>query len=221
MVYTTMCPQVLSVNVGRPAPLRTGRRMTTSAIVKRPVEGRVAVRRHNVAGDQQADPENHGGEAQAVYAYAIEDVRWWERELGRELGTGFFGENLTLAGVEANEALIGERWRVGTAELQVTCPRIPCLKLAARVGDVGFVKRFARAGRPGPYLAVVREGELAAGDAVEVLERPEHGVTVRLMLEATVVDREKLPLLAPARPYYLPKVAEFLDELERFRLDGE
>lgn len=214
-----MTGRVLSVNVGQPEPLRTGKQLTTSSIRKRPVEGRVAVRGHNVAGDRQADPVNHGGEAQAVYAYAIEDVRWWEAELGRELGPAFFGENLTLEGLDANEALIGERWRVGTVELEVTCGRIPCLKLAARVGDVGFVKRFARASRPGAYLAVVREGELGAGDVVEVVDRPGHEVTVRLMTAAVLLDRSKLPLLRPARPFYRARVAEFMDGLDAFRLD--
>jgi MOSC domain-containing protein YiiM len=216
-----MPPRVLSVNVGRPAPLRTGKQITTSAIVKRPVEGRVAVRGVNVDGDRQADLLNHGGEAQAVYAYAVEDVRWWEGELGRDLAPGFFGENLTIEGLDVDEARIGERWRIGSVELQVTAPRIPCLKLASRVGDIGFVKRFARAGRPGAYLAIAREGELGAGDAVEVLERPDHDVSVRLMAEATVLDRSKLPLLAPARPFLHARVAEFLDQLEAFVLDGE
>jgi MOSC domain-containing protein YiiM len=211
--------RVLSVNVGRPAPLQTPRRTLVSAIDKRPVEGPVRVAGDRVEGDRQADTVNHGGAAQAVYAYAIEDVRHWETDLGRPLGPGFFGENLTLEGVDASGALIGERWRIGTAELTVTAPRIPCAKLAARAGDPGFLKRFARGGRPGTYLAIAREGELEAGDAVEIVDRPAHDVSVALMLEATLVDRSLLPRLAAARAHLHPEVAAFLAQLDGFVLD--
>jgi len=214
-----MSGKVTSVNVGRPAPFSTGRRVVRSAIAKRPVQGRVALRDDRVAGDEQGDPVNHGGPAQAVYAYAVEDIAFWEAELGRPLGPAFFGENLTIEGLDVNGARIGETWRVGTALLQVTAPRIPCAKLGARAGDPRFIKRFARALRPGPYLAIAEPGDVAAGDAVEVVDRPPHDVTVALMAEATVVDRAKLPLLEPSRPFWHPVVAEFLDGLDGFRLD--
>ncbi len=201
---------MISVNVGRPADLRIGRRVVRSSIVKRPVDGRVAARGVNLEGDAQADRENHGGETQAVYAYAAEDAAWWSAELGRRLGPAAFGENLTLAGIELNAARIGERWRIGTVELRVTAPRIPCVKLGAVMGDPGFLRRFARAGRPGAYFAIAREGELGAGDTVEVLHRPDHAVTVALVAEAVLLDASRLPELEAARGDFTPKMAAFL-----------
>ena len=189
---------VLSVNVGPVAELRAGR-ARTSAIVKAPVAGRVAVRGVNVAGDDQADRRVHGGPDQAVYAYARESYVWWERELGRALTPATFGENLTLEGVEVDRALIGERWAIGSVVLEVTAPRIPCLKLEARIGERGFVRRFAAGRRPGAYLRIVQEGELAAGDAVEVFSRPDHDVTVALVSEAYLFDPALIARLAPAR----------------------
>src|SRR4051795_10741194 len=146
---------VLSVNVGRPAPLATGRRVVRSAIGKTPVPGPVAVRGVNLDGDDQADRKVHGGPDQAVYAYARESYEWWELELGRTLDPGTFGENLTLSGVDVDVAVIGERWAVGTCVLEVTGPRIPCQKLATRMGDPRFVKRFAAGRRPGAYLRIL------------------------------------------------------------------
>src|SRR4051795_3784699 len=126
---------VLSVNVGRPAPLATGRRVVRSAIGKTPVPGPVAVRGVNVDGDDQADRRVHGGPDQAVYAYARESYDWWEGELGRSLANGFFGENLTVLGVDVDGSLIGDVWAIGTTVLQVTSPRVPCQKLQTRVGE--------------------------------------------------------------------------------------
>src|SRR3954451_1018046 len=130
---------VLSVNVGRPAPLATGRRVVRSAIGKTPVPGPVAVCGVNVDGDDQADRRVHGGADQAVYAYAAESYAWWEEQLGRDLAPGTFGENLTVAGADVDAAVLGTRWRIGTVVLEVTAPRIPCAKLAARMADPGFV----------------------------------------------------------------------------------
>jgi MOSC domain-containing protein YiiM len=180
--------KVLSVNVGRPAEFRAGR-ARRSAIVKTPVAGRVAVRGINVEGDDQADRKVHGGPDQAVYAYARESYDWWEGELDRELANGFFGENLTLEGIDVDGAVIGETWAVGSTILQVTSPRVPCLKLQTRVGEPKFVKRFAAARRPGAYLRIVQEGELTAGDAVAILERPTHGVTLLRMNEILLFER--------------------------------
>ncbi|MDX6665203.1 MAG: hypothetical protein QOG68_1409, partial [Solirubrobacteraceae bacterium] len=136
--------RVESVNVGAVAEFVAGR-ARHSVIVKGPVAGRVAVRGVNVDGDDQADRRVHGGPDQALYAYSRESYAWWEGELGRPLAAGTFGENLTLSGVEVDRALIGERWAIGTAVLAVTAPRIPCLKLAKRMGDPAFVRRFAAA----------------------------------------------------------------------------
>src|SRR4051812_43402067 len=172
--------RLLSVNVGRPKQISVRRgRPLMSSIGKAPVEGRVRVEGINVGGDEQADCRVHGGPDKAVYAYASEDTAFWEDELGRELGPGAFGENLTTEGVDVSGAVVGEHWRIGAVELEVSQPRLPCSKLAIRLGEPQMVRRFATARRPGAYLRIVTEGELGAGDTVELLHRPEHGVTVR------------------------------------------
>ena len=193
-----MTGTLLSVNVGQPQTRPGGRRFVRSAIWKSPVEGRVAVRGVNVDGDDQADRRVHGGPDKAVYAYAAEDTRWWEAELGRSLGPGAFGENLTVEGIDVSGALIGERWQVGSAVLEVSETRVPCAKLAFRMGDPQFQKQFIGARRPGAYLRIVQEGEIGAGDEVRVVSRPEHDVTVRLMSEALLVDHALLPRLLEA-----------------------
>jgi MOSC domain-containing protein YiiM len=189
---------LLSVNVGQPQTRPGGRRFVRSAIWKEPVEGRVAVRGVNVEGDDQADRRVHGGPDKAVYAYAVEDTRWWESELGRELGPGAFGENLTTEGVDVSGALVGERWEIGATVLEVVQPRLPCFKLGIKFGDPRFLKRFGRASRPGAYLRIVTEGELGAGDEIRVVSRPEHGVTMRLMSDAILLDHALLPSLLEA-----------------------
>jgi MOSC domain-containing protein YiiM len=205
--------RVVSVNVGRPAPLETARRVVASAIRKAPVEGPVAVRGVNLAGDEQADKQHHGGVDQAVYAYASEDTAFWSDVTGLELAPAAFGENLTLAGVDVRGARIGERWRIGSAELRVTGPRVPCFKLEAKIGVRGFQKQFLHGGRYGAYLAIVQEGELQAGDAVEIVHRPDHGVTPALVIEALLLDRTRVPELAPARADMFPKLAGWYEEL--------
>ena len=188
-----------TVCVGRPQPVGLHRgRPVQSAIAKEPVEGRVRVEGVNVAGDEQADRRVHGGPDKAVYAYAREDTAWWESELGRELGPGAFGENLTVEGVAVSGALIGERWRLGTVELEVCQPRFPCFKLGLRFGDPQMLKRFTRAGRPGAYLRIVREGEIGAGDAIEVADRPDHGVTIALVARAVMIEPVLLEFAAAA-----------------------
>ena len=206
--------RVVSVNVGRPQPLATGKRVVQSAIGKTPVDGPVAVRGVNVEGDDQADRSVHGGPDQAVYAYASEDIAYWSDVTGRDLGPGAFGENLTTAGIDVSGARIGERWRIGTVELRVTGPRIPCFKLEARIGVPGFQKAFLHAGRPGAYFAITQEGELQAGDEVELLHRPDHDVSPRLTVETMWLDRSRLAEVAPAVPDMLPKLAEWYDELK-------
>lgn len=149
-----------------------------TAIDKRPVEGRVRAGRYGLYADVQADRGNHGGEDQAVYAYAAEDAAFWEPELGREVVPGLFGENLRTRGLDVSGALIGERWRVGSALLEVTHPRTPCATFARRLGSPPrWVRRFTEANRAGAYLRVVEPGELGAGDAVEVVFRPSHEVS--------------------------------------------
>jgi len=202
---------VVSVNVGpvRPYAVGTG---NVSAIVKGAVAGRVAVAGVNVAGDDQADRANHGGPDQAVYAYAAESYAWWEEELGRVLPPGIFGENLTLNGIDVDDALIGEEWLAGSVRLAVTAPRIPCVKLATRMGEPTFVKQFAAARRPGAYLRILEEGELGAGDAVEVVSRPDHDISVRFVNEAWLFDKSLLPRLRDAGDALAERGRAFLDE---------
>lgn len=192
--------ELLSVNVGRPAPIGIHRgQQAGSAILKRPVAGRVRVEGVNVAGDQQADWRVHGGPDKAVYAYAREDADWWAGELEREIPSGeMFGENLTTRGIDCSGAVIGERWRIGTTLLEVCQPRVPCYKLGLRFGDPLMLKRFAQASRPGAYLRIVEEGEIGAGDAIELLERPDHGVTIRLVSDAMLLDETLLAEVLPA-----------------------
>jgi MOSC domain-containing protein YiiM len=185
--------KVVSVNVGAPETVEHRDRVVLTAIWKRPVSGRVAVRGVNLAGDDQADRSVHGGVDKAVYAYAREDYEWWAGELGAEaLEPGTFGENLTVSGLDLNTAKVGERWRVGSALLEVSEPRFPCFKLGLRMGDPKFLKRFAAARRPGLYLRIAEEGELGAGDDIEVVDRPRHAVTIGLFAEAYLGDRGRL-----------------------------
>jgi len=203
---------VISVNVGRPQQLSVRRgRPLMSAIGKVPVEGPVRVAGVNLEGDDQADRRVHGGPDKAVYAYAAEDTAFWAEELGRELGPGAFGENLTTEGIDVSGAVVGERWRIGDVELEVAQPRLPCSKLALRLGEPKMVKRFAQASRPGAYLRILREGSLAAGDAVEVVSRPEHGVTVRDVSDAILLD-ETLLGSASSAPELPPSLAEWMRE---------
>jgi len=171
--------RVLSVNVGAPRDFEYAGRPARSAIWKSPVSGRIAARGVNLEGDSQADRKAHGGPDKAVYAYAREDARWWEQAIGRSLAFGEFGENLTTEEIEVNEALVGERWKVGSAVLEVSEPRIPCWRLGVRMNDAKFPRRFTEAMRPGTYLRIVVEGDIGAGDEIRVVEKPDHDVTVR------------------------------------------
>jgi len=191
--------KLVSVNVGMPRIVEHHGRTVTTAIWKRPVAGRVEVRGVNLDGDGQADRTVHGGVDKAVYAYAQEDYEWWGVELGTEaLEPGTFGEKLTVVGIDLGGAEVGERWRVGTALLEVSEPRFPCFKLGIRMGDPRFLKRFAAARRPGTYLRIVEEGDLGAGDLIEVVDRPGHGVTIGLFAKAFLGDRGLLDELLAA-----------------------
>ena len=185
-------PSVLSVNVGRLRPVPYRGKQVMTGIFKEPVRGRIAVRGTKLEGDEQGNPEVHGGFDKAVYSYAHEDYVWWGRELSRPLEPGTFGENLTTRGLDLNEAAVGERWRVGSAMLEVSEPRFPCFKLGVRMGTQRFVKRFAMARRPGTYLRIIEEGELGPGDSIEVTGRPDHGVTIGLFADAYLGDRDRL-----------------------------
>ena len=192
------------------------RRPNRSGIRKSPVEGPVAVHELGLDGDVQVNRRHHGGEGQAVYAYAQEDADWWAAELDRELPPGRFGENLRTSGLDLRGAVIGERWRVGTALLEVTAWRTPCANFA-RFWDVpDLVKRFAAHGATGAYLRVLETGELAAGDAVEVLTRPDHGITVERAFRIVMSERSRLPELAPVVPFLPVKdQAKLLAKIDR------
>lgn len=188
---------LVSVNVGEPRTVEWAGREVVTSIWKRPVEGRVAAAGVNLSGDAQADLRVHGGPDKAVYAYAVEDHRWWEAELGTSLEPAVFGENFTVEGIDLVSAVVGEVWSVGSARFQVAQPRLPCFKLGIRMGDAGFVERFERARRNGAYLRIAAEGDVGAGDAVELLSRPTHGVTVGLIADVSAShDRDGLELLA-------------------------
>lgn len=192
--------RVVSVNVAvvRTDPwtrVKSGR----SGIDKRPVHGPVVVAPSGVDGDTICDTANHGGPDQAVYAYACEDLDFWAAELGQRVDPGGVGENLTTSGVDCSGAVIGERWQIGDAVLQVRAPRIPCRVFAGFRDVPDLIKRFLVAGRPGCYLAVERSAPVCAGDAVRVLARPAHGVTVADLMAAMSVDRERVHAVSAAR----------------------
>lgn len=182
---------VLSVNVGTPREFDYRGHSARSAIWKTPAPGRVAARGVNLAGDNQADRGAHGGPDKAIYAYASEDTRWWEEQIGRPLEHGVFGENLTTEGIDVNGALVGERWTIGTTLLEVSEPRVPCWRLGVRMDDPRFVRRFAEAMRPGAYLRIVSEGELGAGDEIRVVEKPATDLTVRDVFRIYTRDRHE------------------------------
>lgn len=175
-----------------------------TAIDKRPVDQPVKVRRLGLRGDVQADRLHHGGEEQAVYAYATEEADWWADELGREITPGLFGENLRTIGIDIDAAVIGERWRIGSTELEVTGPRVPCATFARRLGEQRWVKRFTDHARTGVYLRVIDTGQLAAGDEIEVLHRPAHGISVeRWFGEQAAEDAATLLAAAEAGEFQL------------------
>jgi MOSC domain-containing protein YiiM len=194
---------VRSVNVGKLVanPARGG----ATAIAKQPVAGPVSVRppgpkgESGVEGDAIGDKKIHGGDDQAVYAFAREDLDRWEAELRRELPDGSFGENLTTVGIDPSSALIGERWQVGgDLVLQVAAPRIPCKTFVAKLGVRRWARRFTESGKPGAYLRVLRSGTVCSGDPVTVLHRPVHGVTVAMALFAFTTSPELLTELVAA-----------------------
>ena len=170
---------IVSVNVGRPREVKRNGQTVLTSIWKDPVEGPVRVRTLNLDGDAQSDLRVHGGPEKAVYAYPSEHYDYWRGELEIDpLPWGAFGENLTTAGITESGLGIGDRIRIGSAELMVTQPRLPCFKLGIRFDRDDMIKRFMRSGRSGFYLAVVVEGELSAGDRIEIVSRDPNGVTV-------------------------------------------
>ncbi|HEY5821128.1 MAG TPA: MOSC domain-containing protein [Propionibacteriaceae bacterium] len=218
---------IASVNLGRPLP-NPYKGTRTTGIGKEPTAGPVEVRDpgrktsglgSGLVGDFIGDGKHHGGNDQAVYAFQREDLDVWESQLGRELPNGFFGENLTTTGIDVNEARIGERWRIGELELEVTCPRIPCSTFRGWVGEKGWAKQFTAAARPGAYLKVVTPGQIQAGDVIEVIERPDHDVTITLLFRATTTDRDLLPQLLAAEAYLDDETLDLVRKKQTMTLD--
>ncbi|MGK5444609.1 MOSC domain-containing protein [Micromonospora sp. URMC 105] len=194
-----MTGRVAAVNLGVVTEAEwAGDASGRSGIDKRPVDGPVLLRADGVAGDFIGERAHHGGPDQAVYAYAEEDAQWWAEELGRGIRPGGFGENLTTWAVDVTGAVIGEQWAIGSAVLQVTKPRTPCTTFAGFWGVPDLIKRFTLRAAPGAYLRVLHEGEVGAGDPVEVVDRPAHGVTVGEVFRAMNLEPELLPRLLDA-----------------------
>jgi MOSC domain-containing protein YiiM len=188
--------RIVSVNVGRPREIEWGDKRTLTSIFKSPVATRVAVRKHNIDGDQQSDLTVHGGADKAVYGYPAEHYEFWRAELpDAELGWGAFGENLTTRGLDDAELSIGDIVRIGTARLMVTQPRIPCFKLAARFSRADMVKRFAAARRPGFYFAVVEEGLVGADDTIEIVDPATDRMSVRDLFDLYFTKTPDLAIL--------------------------
>jgi MOSC domain-containing protein YiiM len=175
--------KVLSVNVGMPREVAADDRLVLTSIFKSPVPGRIPIRNHNLAGDQQSDLSVHGGRAKAVYAYPHEHYEFWRVQLPEvDLRPGHFGENLTIEGLLEEDVHVGDRLRVGSSELVVTQPRLPCFKLGIRFGRADMVKRFLNSGRTGFYFSVAAEGDVAAGDAIEIVERHPAAISIPELL---------------------------------------
>jgi MOSC domain-containing protein YiiM len=191
--------KVVSVNVAIPKAVLVGDRTVLTSIFKLPVEGRVAVLHHNLAGDRQADLTVHGGPYKAVYGYPQEHYRFWREELpDMELPPGMFGENLTTEGLTENEAFIGDQFRIGSTLLQVTQPRMPCFKLGIRFGRADMVKLFWQSRRSGFYFSVVEEGDLAAGDPIERVTHATDGISVADVVALYQGDEKGPELMARA-----------------------
>jgi MOSC domain-containing protein YiiM len=185
-----MSSHVVSLNVMHAIIPDVGGEVGVTAIDKQPVSDARQVTTAGVAGDQRADIPNHGMPEQAVYAYALEDYQWWEAELGIDISAGKFGENLTTTEIDVTNAVIGQTWRIGTTLLQVTGPRIPCGTFARWMDIDKWVKRFMAEGMPGTYFQVLEAGAITAGDEIEIVTTPEHGVTVCDVFQLVAGDRD-------------------------------
>lgn len=213
--------KIISVNVGLPRLVLRNDEPVSTGIFKEPVAGRVMMRTLNLDGDRQADLSVHGGPEKAVYVYPSEHYEFWKRELpDMELPWGMFGENLTTTGLFETEVNIGDKFRVGTAEVMVTQPRMPCYKLGIRFGRVDIIKRFLISERSGFYLSVVKEGEVGAGDEFVLLEKNESGVKVVDVTRLYSSDKQNFELMRRAiatdalpaswREYFLKRLPNVL-----------
>jgi MOSC domain-containing protein YiiM len=185
--------KLVSVNVGLPRDLVWKGRTVTPGIFKQPVEGRVALRMLNLDGDRQADLSVHGGPDKAVYAYPVEHYDYWRTEVDRaNLSGGMFGENFSTQGLNEDALMIGDRFKIGSVKLMVTQPRLPCYKLEVKFGRDDMIKRFLNSGRTGFYFAVLQEGDVGAGDAIELISRDKNNVSVADITRLYVRDKNDL-----------------------------
>jgi MOSC domain-containing protein YiiM len=211
--------KIISLNVGLPREIVYKDRSIVTGIFKEPVEGRIRARRLNLDGDRQADLRVHGGAEKAVYAYPAEHYDYWRAELPDiKLPWGMFGENFTVEGLNEKEVNIGDRFRIGDALFMVTQPRMPCYKLAAKFERDDMIKRFLRSKRTGFYFSVIEEGEVGAGDAIELVSKDENDITVTNITQLYVGKGKDQDLLRRAavlealpaswRDYFLDRIEE-------------
>ena len=216
--------KIISLNVGLPRLVLRNEEPVSTGIFKEPVEGRVRLKTLNLDGDRQADLSVHGGPQKAVYLYPSEHYDFWKQELpDMNLPWGMFGENLTTTGLFETEVHIGDKFRIGTAELMVTQPRMPCYKLGIRFGRADIIRRFLASERTGFYFSVLKEGEVGTGDEVELLERNASGVRVVDVTRLYSSERENVELMRRAiatealpdswREYFLKRIGN-LDQQE-------
>ncbi|QXE35161.1 MOSC domain-containing protein [Streptomyces sp. GMY02] len=219
--------KLLTVNVGRPKAVEySDAPGGLTGIDKRPADGPVRVADpgpkgaggSGIVGDSVCDLRHHGGNDQAVYAFAREDLDFWERELDRPLPNGIFGENLTTSGMDITGARIGERWRIGPdVVLEATSGRIPCRTFQGWLGERGWIKRFTGQAVTGAYFRVITPGEIRAGDPIEIVHRPAHEVTVSLAFRAVTTERDLLPrLLAAGEALHSEKLKKAREYVERY-----
>ncbi len=183
--------KVLSVNISAAKTIKVGNKEVKTGHMKKPQNNAVTIGKLGLQGDVQVDKKNHGGKDQAVYIYTLEDYKYWEAELGKELEAGLFGENLTISGIETFDVKVGDRFQIGEIILEVTGPRIPCDVFAARMGDIAFGKKFLKAGRAGFYCRVLQEGQIKTGDTITITKAKE-GPTIRELSDLWVSkDKDK------------------------------
>lgn len=208
--------EILAISVSAPQTLEFAGRSVETGICKRPVQGFAHVGKEGLIGDAQVDRENHGGFDKAVYVYSAENYRYWERELGRPLPYGQFGENLSVTGMTDENVHIGDIFRLGEVEAQVTQPRVPCFKLGMKMGDLDFVGRFHRSGRVGFYLRILREGSLQAGDGIELLRADPERLNIRDAMLA--LNKNPLQRQTIARALSIPALSDaWRESLEKKR----
>jgi len=194
-----MCLRLLSLNVGLPRKVRFQGELVTTGIFKEPVRGPVRIRKLNIDGDKQADLKVHGGVNKAVYAYAREHYDYWRQELpDMSLPWGMFGENFTTEGMFEEMVNIGDQFRVGTAKLVATQPRMPCYKLGVKFGRMDMIKRFLASGLSGIYFRVIKEGELEQGDEIKLIKKDKNNVTVKDIVRLYTVDKDDAETLERA-----------------------